>query len=134
MESSQSPQQCTRRLADQLQTLSILAESLTVRLLEVEERLQLQEELLQLQMEGDGDAQQQGELEQRLEDTDSRLLRIESLLEGLERPATGRHLQGLPRPALQQGGIPSVAGPEAAAPEALFPEDGEQPFMDELPA
>lgn len=133
MDSAPAQQPCNRRLADQLQALTTLAESLTVRVLELEERLQLQEELLQLQAVADGDAQQQ-ELELRLEDTDTRLLHIEALLQGADRPAAGRHLQGLPHPPLQQGIEPIPGEARTEDPEALFPEDGEQPFMDELVA
>ena len=117
----------SQRLADQLQALSVLAESLTIRLLELEERLLAQERRAQ---PGE-DAASQQELELRLEDTDQRLLRIEELLHDLERPATSRHLQEVPRPAAHQGSRTRPSATTATGVE-IFPEDGEQPFMDEL--
>ncbi|MFN9694433.1 MAG: hypothetical protein ACK52U_03855 [Synechococcaceae cyanobacterium] len=115
----------SQRLADQLQALSVLAESLTIRLLELEERLLAQEQRAQ----PGADAESQQELELRLEDTDQRLLRIEELLHDLEPPATTRHLHEVPRPAapsLQKSGQVDISETE------IFPEEGEQPFMDEL--
>lgn len=115
----------SQRLADQLQALSVLAESLTIRLLELEERLLAQEQRAQ----SEGDAELQQALELRLEDTDQRLLRIEALLHDLEPPTATRHLHEVPRPpslSLQQSG--QVENPETE----IFPEEGEQPFMDEL--
>lgn len=115
----------SQRLAGQLQALSVLAESLTIRLLELEERLLAQEQ--RVQPVADLEAQQ--ELELRLEDTDQRLLRIEELLHDLEPPATARHLQEVPRPAgLHTQRLEQLDKTEAE----IFPEEGEQPFMDEL--
>lgn len=110
-------------MADQLQALTVLAETLTIRLLELEERLQQQERQL---MPVDEDPSHL-ELELRLEDTDQRLLRIESLLEGLDRSPSQRVLQEVPRPVLQQG----LATTELEDPDELFPDEGEQPFMDD---
>jgi hypothetical protein len=115
------------RLADQLQALSVLAESLTIRLLELEERLLAQEQRAQSGADADAEAQQ--ELELRLEDTDQRLLRIEALLHDLEPPAATRHLQEVPRPANLP---PQRAGQVGEIEAEIFPEEGEQPFMDEL--
>lgn len=117
----------SQRLADQLQALSVLAESLTIRLLELEERLLAQEQRAQSGVDADAEAQQ--ELELRLEDTDQRLLRIEALLHDLEPPAPSRHLQEVPRPA---GLPPQRPGQVGKADAEIFPEEGEQPFMDEL--
>ena len=115
----------SQRLADQLQALSVLAESLTIRLLELEERLLAQEQRAQ----PGADTESQQQLEQRLEDTDQRLLRIEALLQDLEQPVARPHLHEVPRPAgqpLQRAG--QVGKTEAE----IFPEEGEQSFMDEL--
>lgn len=115
----------SQRLADQLQALSVLLESLTIRLLELEERLLAQEQRAQ----PGTDPESQQELEQRLEDTDQRLLRIEALLQDLEQPAATRHLQEVPRPV----GQPLQRAEQLGKTEAeIFPEEGEQSFMDEL--
>jgi hypothetical protein len=113
------------RLADQLQALSVLAESLTIRLLELEERLLAQEQRAQ----PGADPESQQELEERLHDTDQRLLRIEALLHDLEPPAPARHLQEVPRP---DGLPPQRPGQLDKIAAEIFPEEGEQPFMDEL--
>jgi len=115
----------SQRLADQLQALSVLVESLTIRLLELEERLVAQERRVQAA----ADAVAQQELELRLEDTDERLLRIEALLHDLERPASSRHLQEVPRLGANPDQWAGQATPKI---DEVFPEDGEQPFMDEL--
>ena len=114
----------SQRLADQLQALSVLAESLTIRVLELEERLLAQER----RAHPGEDAASRQELELRLEDTDQRLLRIEALLHDLERPAPSRHLQEVPRPTAHQA---PGARPSSTPGEEIFPEDGEQLFMDE---
>lgn len=117
----------SHRLADQLQALSVLAESLTIRLLELEERLLAQEQRAQ----PSSDPESQQELDQRLDDTDQRLLRIEALLQDLEQPATARHLQEVPRPA---GQPLQRAGKVGKTEMEIFPDEGEQGFMDELSA
>ena len=69
----------THRLADQLQVLSQVAETLTFRLLDLEERLAGQE--LQLQGGSAGSDLIAGGTELRLAETEERLTRLESLLE-----------------------------------------------------
>ena len=65
---------CTQRLAAQLRALSEVTETLTVRLLELEERLLAQESKLEpLIAEG---------TEFRMADTEDRLSRLEGLLSG----------------------------------------------------
>ncbi|MFN7899857.1 MAG: hypothetical protein ACK5N0_09385, partial [Synechococcaceae cyanobacterium] len=77
------------------------------------------------------DAVAQQELELRLEDTDERLLRIEALLHDLERPGSARHLQEVPRLRAN----PAQRAEQATThTDEVFPEDGEQPFLDELVA
>ncbi|WP_216904999.1 hypothetical protein [Synechococcus sp. CCY 9618] len=126
------------RLADQLQVLSQVTESLTYRLLELEERLAGQERhLVERLEEVAGQDSAHGEaLEQRLGDTEERLARIEAALQGLDRPGASRHLQAVVPPALQQelpahGPTPHGFDPH---PEESNPflDEGEQPFMDEL--
>ena len=76
---------CTQRLADQLQTLSEVAEILTFRLLELEERLTVHEVRLEQLLEGtltSGAPMAEG-TELRLVETEDRLARLESLLKGV---------------------------------------------------
>jgi len=132
------PPDCSLRLADQLQVLSQVAEALTYRLLELEERLEGHELRTDEQLEQlAGLEAVHGEaVDQRLDDTQARLARIETALRGLERPGGSRHLQAVQPPALQQelphtlpAAEPFDSGPADTDP---FPDDGEQPFMDEL--
>jgi len=92
-----SSAECHERLADQLHTLSQVVETITYRLLELEERLTEQESQLQaLDQQSGASVQLSDGAEQRFDDTEERLVRLESLLNGLE-PApsagTSRHLQ-----------------------------------------
>jgi hypothetical protein len=76
---------CTQRLANQLQTLTEVAEILTFRLLELEERLAGQEVRLEQLLEGaltSGAPMAEG-TELRLVETEDRLARLESLLKGV---------------------------------------------------
>lgn len=121
------------RLSEQLHALSRVAETLTVRLLELEERLVGQQERLQPLLEAAeaADPERSEAIDRRLDDTEQRLAQLEELLRG--RP-TLRPLPGLRRS--------SSSGQEAFAAESFgqdpfaeaidpFPEEGEQPFMDE---
>lgn len=74
------------RLAHQLHTLSQLSESLTYRLLELEERVVALDQLIQpLLMARTAESAQLGEdAERRLDDTAARLTRLESVLSSLE--------------------------------------------------
>lgn len=126
-----------RRLAEQLRTLSEMGETLTYRLLELEERLAAQELRLAplLERQGGLDAAAAEDIELRLGDTEERLGRIEAVLNGIERSGVARHLQPL-RPSA----VPfRVSGPiqqkrRPSEEEDPFLEEEEQPFMDELPA
>ncbi|MDA0717914.1 MAG: hypothetical protein O2839_06830 [Cyanobacteria bacterium] len=122
---------CTQRLADQLQTLSEVAEAITFRLLELEERLVAQE----LRLEGHSDSQGSlsDDMELRLGDTEDRLSRIEGLLKGIDRPEIHHQLHSvitneLPysRESLQDSFL------DESLPEPSFIEEEEQPFLDEL--
>ena len=120
---------CTQRLADQLRTLSEVAETLTFRLLELEERLAAQELKVQPLLESQSSAQGliAEDTELRLGDTEDRLARLEGLLSGLESPGAARHLQ------------PVAVAPQDTflddnLPEDSFLDEEEQPFLDELSA
>ena len=126
------------RLADQLQVLSQVAEALTYRLLELEERLGGHEDRIGARLEevADLEATHGAAMDERLGDTEERLARIEAALRGLDRAGTSRHLQAVQPPALQQEPPASLPvaesfdlGQEEVDP---FLDEGEQPFMDEL--
>lgn len=113
-----------RRLADQLQTLSELIESLTYRLLELEEKVGAVDLRLQplLDSRSGESALLADDTELRLDDTQERLSRLESLLAGLESASIENAGQADPQQALFD-------------PEPHFPEeDLEQSFLDEQPA
>jgi hypothetical protein len=116
------------QLADQLQRLSEVAEGLTYRLLEVEERLGATEASLARRLEPEHDAAQIEAIEQaerRLMDTEERLDRLETLLS-----------QGSLTPSASSG-LTLVQDDTRHAEKFLpddseFIEEGEQAFMDEL--
>jgi hypothetical protein len=126
------------RLADQIERLSELMETLTYRTIELEERLLLQEERVAAQdLPDGGSGEAAAALERRLEQSSQRLLRIESLLARLDRatsvPArsTGR-LQVLGSAAAQDSdGWPDPDPQEASQDPDPFYDEGEQPFMDD---
>lgn len=126
------------RLADQLQTLSQVAEALTYRLLELEERMEGHESRIgeQLQQLAGLDAAQGDAVDQRLEATQAHLARIEVALRGLERSGASRLLQAMQPPARQQDGPDAGSAAQAfasgLADTVPFPEEGEQPFIEEL--
>ncbi|MEB3276624.1 MAG: hypothetical protein VKM92_06625 [Cyanobacteriota bacterium] len=125
-----------RRLADQLQTLTELTESLTYRLLELEEAVAgLDQQLQSLQRSQAADAGLLAEgTELRLDDTEDRLSRLEALLGGLERLPQVPPLSLLARDALPNVGHGDPEG-RFLDPEPHFPdEDLEQSFLDEQPA
>ncbi len=132
------PEDSSLRLADQLQVLSQVAEALTYRLLELEERLEGQEGRIdeRLQEAAGLESAHGVAMDQRLGDTEERLARIEAALRGLDRTGSSRHLQAVQPPALQQelpGSLIEEEGFELRAEEVdLFLDEGEQPFMDEL--
>jgi hypothetical protein len=87
------------RLSCQLKTLSELAESLTYRVLELEERLGAQEkEMSSLQgTSAELSASLSSGMEERMLETEDRLERIEDLLQGeVRRPSLARSLRALP--------------------------------------
>lgn len=126
---------CTKRLADQLQTLSQVAEAITFRLLELEERLAAQE--LRLEPLLQGNAASKGvladETELRLDDTEDRLARLEGLLKGIENQGVGRHLRPVVASQLVQA---QQALQDSFLDDSLveqpFLDEEEQPFLDEL--
>jgi hypothetical protein len=132
------PEDASLRLADQLQVLSQVAEALTYRLLELEERLEGQEHRIGERLEEAAglEAVHGVAMDQRLGDTEERPARIEAALRGLVRSGGSRHLQAVQPPALQQELASSLMEEEGfdQAPEEIDPflDEEEQPFMDEL--
>ena len=128
---------CTQRLADQLQTLSEVAEAITFRLLELEERLAAQELRLEPLLEGHADSPGllADETELRLDDTEDRLARLEGLLKGIENQGVGRHLRPVVASQLDHA---QEAQQESFLDDSLveqpFLDEAEQPFLDELSA
>jgi len=110
------------RLASQIQSLSELSESLAYRLLELEERLAIQELKLQplLQTGNTALSAESVDTELRMEDTEERLARLEALLSGLAGHSAASVGQGPAVLPLQPNG------------DEIFFEEVEQPFMDEL--
>jgi len=126
------------RLADQIERLSELMETITYRMLELEERLVLQEDRLAARDLSDGaSGEAAAALERRLEESAQRLLRIESLLAGFDRAAavparTMGRLQVLGSGAAQDSHDWPDPDPQEGSPDPdPFYDEGEQPFMDE---
>ncbi|EDY38065.1 hypothetical protein CPCC7001_944 [Cyanobium sp. PCC 7001] len=114
------------RVASQLNTLSEVLETLTVRLLELEERLETHHQEVQSWRELAASPHPADGTDLRLDDTEERLSRVEALLQGLDEP--GR--RGL-SPVHPCHAGPDMQ-PEQGPIDDPFPEDGEQPFMDDL--
>lgn len=119
------------RLAEQLQRLSEVAEDLTYRLLELDERLTATEAVLEQRFGPDQSVEQATAIDQaerRLLDTEERLDRLETLLRqgSLPRAAVGQ------RPPLTVVQEQNATPIDAPLDEVAFLEEGEQPFMDEL--
>lgn len=155
MASVPTPAVSVHRLAEHLHQLSEVAESLTYRLLELEERLETQElQLRSITESVAGTELGSGvELEGRMVETEQRLTRIEAMLHGLDRqaldragPTVLRHLHSPRPPAIQQDPLPDESSPAVSARARLlqretpqegpaevdpFIEEAEQPFMDE---
>ena len=135
-----------QRLSEQLQALSQVGETLTLRLLEMEERLGSLEDLVgDLQQSGLQEQLPNGDAAELLGDTEERIARLEELLNGSVGLARGRAgLQPLPlrrpdrpaEPGLAIGRLHAEGSPEGEPELEMnpFPEDEEQPFMDELSA
>ncbi|MFZ9217376.1 MAG: hypothetical protein ACO215_09900 [Vulcanococcus sp.] len=122
------------RLSAQLESLSQVGEVLTFRLLELEERLsRLELQLSELDQSSSGDAHSSDTAEM-LAVTEERISRLEELL---SEPQQGQRLN-LVRPLspIDRHDNGSSVGPEPEEEPEMeldpFPEEEEQPFMDEL--
>ena len=128
---AQSPAQLQHRLGEQLQALSQVSEALMFRLLDLEERLgAVEQQLGSLHAQEDPAAAGLGvDTGEILALTEERLARLEDLLSGRRQPlggSAGPH-------ALIHGGMKAgvSTGQDGDAFDP-FPEEEEQPFMDEL--
>jgi TolA-binding protein len=118
------------RLSEQMQALSLVSETLTLRLLELEERLAaLEGQLEGLQQQSTPSSSDSADL---LTATEERIARLEDLLNEQSAPK-GATVHPLQRPAQQAtNALDGFSEPELEL--NPFPEDEEQPFMDELSA
>jgi chromosome segregation ATPase len=124
-----SASELQQRLSEQLQALSQVGEILTLRLLELEERLEgLEDHVLELDSRDEAPSADQAETGALLAATEERLARLEELLSGRSRVEPLPLRRPLPE---QQKGSPAEEPDGGLNP---FPEDEEQPFMDELSA
>ena len=128
-----------QRLCEQLQALSQVGELLTLRLLELEERLErLEQQLGALEPGGKPASTVTGAL---LEATAERITRLEELLSGTIEPGSdpghapsGAEPEGHNLPRLQAVPHADDTDHEPELELNPFPDDEEQPFMDELSA
>ena len=134
-----------QRLSEQLQSLSLLSETLTLRLLELEERLAGCETLVQrldrvTASAVDGSVvavDLLGQTELRIGRLEALLARDSALLQpsGAAQPRLQvLHAQPVPSDAPMPGGSSQLTHPQLAFGEDPFPEEPEQAFMDELSA
>lgn len=108
-----------QRLGEQLQSLSQVGELLTLRLLELEERLSLIEARLS-ELEQAGNSGASSQTDALLAATEERIALLEDLLTGGSQPTKAANA--------------TVAASASVVELNPFPEEGEQPFMDELSA
>lgn len=126
-------------LSSQLVTLSELTEALTYRLLELEERLAAQDRQISgLQTASDALTTELGEaIEERMQETEDRLSRIEGLLQGGEGISPPRALRALSRSSRQvhlDPALPEDMGEsdEIIEEAAFFDDvDGDRPYSDD---
>ncbi|QPN55697.1 hypothetical protein I1E95_10930 [Synechococcus sp. CBW1107] len=120
------------RFGVQLKALGELSETLTLRLLELEERLgRLEEHQAHLLAGRDQEGVDSAAVMDLLEQTDDRLSRLEALLEQSRQGPAASALPGDPVRPLRVLGD-AAPSPGEFGSESVFPEEGEQPFMDEL--
>ena len=120
------------RLSEQLQALSLVSETLTLRLLELEERLTgLEGKLEGLELnQSEGSSCESSEM---LAATEERIARLEELLDEQSPGAHSASVHPL-RPAAPETSADAHRFSEPELELNPFPEEEEQPFMDELSA
>jgi hypothetical protein len=128
--------QALTRLVEQFRCLAEVAEQLTYRLVDLEERLAEQQQFIMAIREESMAADHGQRWQERLDQTDFRLAQIETFLGGT---GASRSLRGLSsRPGLVPSPVPAGLaglGPgldgDASIAGHIFPEESEQPFMDD---
>lgn len=116
------------RLVEQLNALSQLTESLAFRVVELEERLAAPELRIKPSLDAGIPAAQADDTELRLDDTEERIARLESLLTGAGSMSQPRNRDAQP-PSHHPPRDPELKTLGAPDP---FIDEGEQPFIDEL--
>lgn len=121
------------RLVEQLRLLSEISETLTYRLLDLEERLGAAErEMAELRQAIPAAGELSPQMEPWLEEVEMRLRDMERLLQDRDGPDPGssRSLQALAGGA-RFGSRPAQPSAVDRDLEDPFPDEGEQPFLDE---
>ncbi|MCP9851174.1 hypothetical protein [Cyanobium sp. Morenito 9A2] len=134
MAHSPLPPPLQQRLSEQLRALSEVSETLTIRLLELEERLQRAEHHLeQVGREAQGDSELPGSTGQILAQTEARLARLEDWLQDHQgaRARSAPSVLPFPRSVAGEADNAIHQGDFGVDP---FPDEAEQRFMDELSA
>jgi hypothetical protein len=133
---SSNSAQAVTRLVEQFRCLAEVAEQLTYRLVDLEERLAEQQQFIKAIRQECMAADNGHPWQERLDQTDLRLAQIETLLGGMGAPRSLRgssSRSGL-EPSPVPAGLPGLGpGQDCDAPVAghIFPEESEQPFMDD---
>ena len=127
LQAAPSPASASQRLADQIHLLSPPAETITYRMLDLEERLAALEATASAASQAGPEVEG---VDLRLQETESRLEQLEQLLQ----PVAAADLPSRRLEAVAAGFDDRLAGGEEDAEQALFPEEGEQAFMDEIVA
>jgi hypothetical protein len=128
--------QAVTRLVEQFRCLAEVAEQLTYRLVDLEERLAEQQHLIMAIRQECMAADHGHPWQERLDQTDLRLAQIETLLEGMGAPRSLRGsslrsgLAPAPVPA-ELAGLGPGQDRDASVAGHVFPEESEQPFMDD---
>lgn len=123
-----------QRLSEQLRALSEVSEVLTIRLLELEERLQRAEQQLEHQgSEAQVGPDGSGSTGEVLAQTEARIARLEEWLQGHHPAAVRSGPSVLPFPRGESNGEEAVIHQADFGVDPFPPED-EQHFMDELSA
>jgi hypothetical protein len=122
-----------QRISEQLQALSQVGETLTLRLLELEERLSGVEQQIEAVSQPPSDEAGQWESNEILAATEERIARLEDLLADQQpRSASVVTFPERSRHPHEEGSTALAAEPELDL--NPFPEEEEQTFMDELSA
>jgi hypothetical protein len=124
------------RLVEQFRCLAEVAEQLTYRLVDLEERLAEQQQFIMAIRQDCMAADHGHPWQERLDQTDLRLAQIETLVGGMGEPRSWRGFSsrsGLAPSPVTAGlaGLGSVQDCDASVSGHVFPEESEQPFMDD---